>query len=341
MEATDENEELRRFREDWRREVAARKRADTVLSSTSSLSTVPNNRPSASESGLHPSISSPSEASHDDQPRLWPSKLGSAVEMYSEAVALEERGLLDAATQLYKRAFAVDSNVHKAYGRAVKSTPEWQAEQATNDTNDDLAKRVEKLTFERTPASDVSKGKAKGPLHVQSDGRGLSDKSRPKMAHLLSSLVLPDARALSFMPPPRLAASSDTSAPEQSTHPAVLNALTPIRSLPDELLVHILLFLVESPNSRHHHHHPRPDSSAMAVPELSEDDDWLAAPRHHTPGVTAAPDGATNIERFAKVCWKARVLTLDPGVWRSVDFLSPLQRCLAQERGQLFPLWMR
>ena len=107
MEATDENEELRRFREDWKREVATQKRADTVLSSASaSSSTVPR---LDSDS---PSVDIPQ--THDDQPRLWPSNLATAVEMYSEAVALEENGLLDAATQLYKRAFAVDSNVHKA-----------------------------------------------------------------------------------------------------------------------------------------------------------------------------------------------------------------------------------
>ena len=315
MEATDENEELRQFREDWKREVASRKRADTVLSSTSvSSSTVP--RPPPSESDLRTSLSSPSEASYNDQNRLWlSSRIGFAVEMYSEAVELEENGLLDAATQLYKRAFAIDPNVHKAYDRAVKSSleqPHKQAEQETAPVHD-LATRVTRLNVAPAHTSGVAEGKDNKPLRVQS-------KSRPKiaLAHLLSNLTLPDANALSFMPPPRLPASSDAPAQEQSTDPAMLNALTPIRKLPDELLIHVLLFLIESPNSRRHHHsHHRSNSNVVTVPELGEDEDdnWFAAPRQN-PGMIAASNGATSIERFASVCWKARVLTLDTGIWR-------------------------
>jgi len=314
MEATDENEELRRFREDWKREVATRKRADTVLSSASvSSSTVPRSEPD-----LQLSISSPSDASYDDQNRLWPSNLSSAVEIYSEAVALEENGLLDAATQLYKRAFAVDYNVHKAYDRAVKSTLEKeQAEhkQAEQLTAHDLARRVARLNVAHVHTPGVADGKE------QSDGRRSLDNSRSKiaLAHLLSNVALPDANALSFMPPLRLPASSDAPAPEQPTDPAVLNALTPIRKLPDELLIHILLFLIESPTSRRHHHysHARSNSSAVTVPKLGEDDNWFAAPRQK-PGLIAASNGATSIEQFARVCWKARVLTLDAGIWRYV-----------------------
>ena len=169
MEATDENEELRRFREDWKREVAARKRADTVLSSSSLSSTTNDQLPTASESGLV------SEPPYDDRPPAWPSNLASAVEMYAEAVAFEEQGLLDAATQLYKRAFVVDSNVHKAYGQALKSTLEQ------GKIVDDLPKPVQKLNVA---------------------------KSRRKLAHL-SNFALPDAKGLSFMPPPRLPPSPD------------------------------------------------------------------------------------------------------------------------------------
>lgn len=241
------------------------------------------------------------------------SNLDSALEMYTEAVSLEERGLLDAATQLYKRAFAVDSNVHKAYDRAVKSTLNQQAEQ---NPTDNLAKRVEKLNLVPEHALDVARGNGKTPSRVPRDGRRPLDKSRPKMAHLLSNLVLPDAKALSFMPPPRLPESSDAPALDQPTNPAALNALTPIRTLPDELLVHILLFLIESPNPRHHR---QSNSSAVTGhdPGAGEDDHTLSAPRHK-PGMIAASDGATSIERFARVCWKARVLTLDAGIWRSV-----------------------
>lgn len=324
MEATDGDEELRRFREDWKREVAARKRADTVLSSASaSSSTVPVPglvpRPTPSESDFQPSISSPSEVSqsHGDQPRLWPSNLASAVEMYSEAVALEENGLLDAATQLYKRAFAVDSNVHKAYDRAVKST--LDAEQTEQLTAHALAGRVAGLNVAPAHTIGHAKGKDNKPLRLKSDGRISLDKSRSKiaLAHLLSNLALPDANTLLFMPPPRLPASSDAPAQEQPTDPTVLNALTPIRKLPDELLIHVLLFLIESPNSRRHHRHSHPwsNSNAVTVPDLKADDHWIAAPRQK-PRMIAASHGATNIERFARVCWKARILTLDTGIWR-------------------------
>lgn len=315
MEATDENEELRRFREDWKREVASRKRADTVLSSTSVSSTVP--RPPPSESDLHTNLSSPSEASYDNQNRLWPSnRVDSAVELYSEAVELEEKGLLDAATQLYKRAFAIDSNVHKAYDRAVKSS----LEERHVEHKQDVARRVTSLGGAPAHTSGVAEGKNNKSLRTQSDGRRSLDKSRPKiaLAHL-SDLALPDASALSFMPPPRLPVSSDVPAQEQPTDPAVLNALTPIRRLPDELLIHVLLFLIESPNSRRHHHHShhRSNSNVVIVPEpgKDEDDNWFAAPRQK-PGMIAASNGATSIEQFARVCWKARVLTLDTGIWR-------------------------
>jgi len=334
MEATDENEELRRFREDWKREVATRKRADTVLSSASvSSSTVPRSEPD-----LQLSISSPSDASYDDQNRLWPSNLSSAVEIYSEAVALEENGLLDAATQLYKRAFAVDSNVHKAYDRAVKSTLEKeqaehkQAEHKQAEHKQAEHKQAEHKQAEQLTAHDLARRVARlnvAPVHTpgvaegreQSDGRRSLDNSRSKiaLAHLLSNVALPDANALSFMPPLRLPASSDAPAPEQPTDPAVLNALTPIRKLPDELLIHVLLFLIESPSSRRHHHHShaRSNSSAVTVPKLGEDDNWFAAPKQK-PGLIAASNGATSIEQFARVCWKARVLTLDAGIWRYV-----------------------
>ena len=335
MEATDGDEELRRFREDWKREVAARKRADTVLSSTSASSAIVP-RPTPSESDFHPSISSPSEVSqsHDDQPGLWPSNLASAVEMYSEAVKHEENGRLDAATQLYKRAFAVDSNVHKAYDRVVKTTLE--AEQLTAD---DLARRVVGLNVAPAHTSGHAKGKDNKPLRLKNDGRTSLDNSRPKIAltHLLSNLTLPDANALLFMPPPRLPAPSDAPAQEQPTNPAVLNALTPIRRLPDELLIHVLLFLIESPNSRRHHRHSHPwsNSNAVTVPDLNEDDHWIAAPRQKS-GMIAASHGATNIERFARVCWKARILTLDAGIWRWVA-LSHIY-LIPRDRSTFLPL---
>lgn len=304
MEATDENEELRRFREDWKREVVARKRADTVLS-WSSLSSTTNDQ----QAGLI------SEPSYDDHSPLWPSNLASAVEMYAEAVALEEQGLLDAATQLYKRAFAVDSNVHKAYDQAVKFSLEPQPEPGKSANN--LAKRVQNVDVGPGHASDGVGSKEKHPEGVRSDARALLDKSRRKMAHL-SNLTLPDANGLSFMPPPRLPPSSDAAVPNQPTDPAVLNALTPIRTLPDELLIHTLLFLIESSNSRHSHHHHRSNSSAVTLPDIGEDEDSFAAPNRHDSGMMAASNGATSIERFARVCWKARILTLDVGIWRSV-----------------------
>lgn len=304
MEATDENEELRRFREDWKREVVARKRADTVLSS-SSLSSTTNDQ----QAGLI------SEPSYDDHSPLWPSNLSSAVDMYAEAVALEEQGLLDAATQLYKRAFAVDSNVHKAYDQAVKRTLEPQPE--PGKSADNLAKRVQTVDVAPGLAPDGVERKGKHPVGVRSDARALLDNSRRKMAHL-SNLTLPDANGLSFMPPPRLPPSSDAAVPNQPTDPAVLNALTPIRTLPDELLIHTLLFLIESSNSRYSHPHHQSNPSAVTLPDTGEDDDSFAAPNRHDPGMIAASNGATSIERFARVCWKARILTLDVGIWRLV-----------------------
>ncbi|QRV88722.1 F-box-like protein [Ceratobasidium sp. AG-Ba] len=79
-------DELARFREQWKEEVRARTTGEPVAST--------------SEGG--PSTSQPS-------------RRRSPVEIYAEAVEKEQRGQLDEALTLYRRAFRLDANVDKAW----------------------------------------------------------------------------------------------------------------------------------------------------------------------------------------------------------------------------------
>ncbi|ELU43428.1 TPR_2 domain-containing protein [Rhizoctonia solani AG-1 IA] len=78
------NDELERFREEWRQEIRER-------------------------AGAEPSSSSP--ASSPPRPRTRQSP----IDIYAEAVEREQRGELDEALSLYRRAFRLDPNVDRAY----------------------------------------------------------------------------------------------------------------------------------------------------------------------------------------------------------------------------------
>lgn len=104
----EEDEALRRFREDWKREIERRKEQnDPTTASTSNGANT--SQPSPATSPTTPNA-----------PRILPyhaSARQSALELYEQAVRLEESGLLEDATVLYRKSFRLDSNVDKAYHR--------------------------------------------------------------------------------------------------------------------------------------------------------------------------------------------------------------------------------
>ncbi|KAJ1306639.1 hypothetical protein OPQ81_007635 [Rhizoctonia solani] len=92
------NDELDRFREQWKQEIRERTAAehpDPVSSSTQA-----------------PSTQAPSSLTVP--PRARPIRR-SPIDIYAEAVELEQRGKLDEALDLYRRAFRLDPNVDRAY----------------------------------------------------------------------------------------------------------------------------------------------------------------------------------------------------------------------------------
>ena len=97
-----ETDELRDFRENWKREVQEKRRLQQTRQD-------PANPPAAP-----PEQASTSEASNP----LHSSALRSrkdALEVYSKAVTHEQAGELDDALRLYRQAFRMDSNVDRAY----------------------------------------------------------------------------------------------------------------------------------------------------------------------------------------------------------------------------------
>lgn len=125
-----EPEELIRFREDWRKELEA-KRAhppgpshDVDHASTIHADTV--SQPSLNHVQSQPGPSSQTIAGAPTPSSLHLSHgitkltrgLGTAIETYRRAVQYEQQSQLDDALRLYRRAFRMDPNVDKAYHTA-------------------------------------------------------------------------------------------------------------------------------------------------------------------------------------------------------------------------------
>lgn len=94
-----ETDELRRFRENWRRELEEKKRQDSLP------------HPAAAQASTSDNSS---EANSLHQPGLFHTRNG-ALEVYGRAVNHEQAGELDDALRLYRQAFRADSNVDRLY----------------------------------------------------------------------------------------------------------------------------------------------------------------------------------------------------------------------------------
>ncbi|KAH9995394.1 hypothetical protein BJV74DRAFT_976352 [Russula compacta] len=97
-----ETDELRDFRENWRREVQEKTRLQQVRQDPADPAAAPPEQASTSEAS-NPHHSGVSR-SHND-----------ALGVYSKAVTHEQVGELDDALRLYRRAFRMDSNVDRVY----------------------------------------------------------------------------------------------------------------------------------------------------------------------------------------------------------------------------------
>ena len=200
----EETDELRRFRESWKRELQERKRLQQSQQDAPPAAALPEQLSSTSEtSSLHHS-------------GVFHSR-NDALEVYSRAVKHEQAGELDDALRLYRQAFRTDSNVDRLYHLSEQRA----------------ARTLEALTLTATTVEENVENKAAVLVNARSNSvvpvvytKPTSSALHPErqVSGLLASILASFPIPLSFEP-------GDEGAPSV------------LQQLPDELLVHILSYL--------------------------------------------------------------------------------------------------
>jgi F-box protein 9 len=199
-----ETDELRNFREKWRREVEEKKRLHQSWQDPAETAAAPPEQLSTSEaSSPHPGVF----RSRNDAPQV-----------YSRAVKHEQAGELDEALRLYRQAFRMDSNVDKTYHlREQRARTSLDAISLTATTIEENAANKPAIPINARSnfvvPGVVHTKPASSPHHTERQASGL-------LGSILANFPMP----LSFEPEDERASS-------------------PLQRLPDELLVHILSHL--------------------------------------------------------------------------------------------------
>jgi F-box protein 9 len=203
-----ETEELRDFRENWKREVREKQRLQQSSPDSADPTAASSNQASGpdSEAKAHPHSS-----------RLQ--SLNDALEVYGRAVKHEQASELDEALRLYRQAFRMDSNVDRAYHLREQRTsraPEIPhgAETATSV----------RLRADNRVAGSIEPEVDDGVVHVKPPSLSSHHHPERQISGLLARIVADFPLSLSFEP-------------EDEKEPSYL------QRLPDELLVHILSYL--------------------------------------------------------------------------------------------------
>jgi F-box protein 9 len=203
-----ETDELKDFRETWKKEVQERKKQhleDTTDFSTAAL----------------PKQTSTSEAQVTGVPdRSGVLRLREdALEVYTRAVKHEQAGELDEALRLYRQAFRMDSNVDKMYHLREERAARILEATAPTTTPPEPHKGKEAVISVRSGSDAVA------PRAVQTKPPSAAPQHLDRqISGLLADIVASFPQPLSFEP-------EDERAP------------LPVQWLPDELLVHILSYL--------------------------------------------------------------------------------------------------
>ena len=201
-----ETDELRSFRESWKREVQERKmQQQQSLQDSADYATVP------------PEQTLTSEATGDPQQSGVLRLRDDALEVYTRAVKHEQGGQLDEALRLYRQAFRMDSNVDRAYHLREKRASR------TSEATAPTAARPEQSAEKEAGISVRSVSDALAPREVHANNTSPHHHPEPQI-HLLAGIVAGFPIPSSFEP-------DDENAP------------SPLRRLPDELLVHIISYL--------------------------------------------------------------------------------------------------
>ncbi|KAH7921300.1 hypothetical protein BV22DRAFT_1038818 [Leucogyrophana mollusca] len=226
----EEPEELVRFREAWRAEVKQRRgvhpepKPQTAVSPPNETTAPTSVSVTKTDHGvgivrggpnLHPGPSShtiagaptvPVHASHG-QSRLSPA-FGRAIEVYRSAVNHEQRSQLDEALRLYRQAFRLDPNVDRAYHKEEQ--------------------RLEQLALETAAARKKPASGAAPPGAVDGLAQGVEALSIHHGTREIGTVTGTLANVLAGFPQ------------ELIFEPEDEKEGTPIKIIPDELLLHIL-----------------------------------------------------------------------------------------------------
>ncbi|KAF8269809.1 hypothetical protein EI94DRAFT_1724377 [Lactarius quietus] len=199
-----ETEELRSFRENWKKEVREKQRSQQPSQQDPGHPTVPPIQTSASEvDHPHPL------QSHDD-----------ALEVYIQAVRHEQAGELDEALRLYRQAFRKNPGVDRIHYLGEQEQRAARAQEASTLAVTSVGPETEKTV------------NAFGPGGITRDGAQTHSKLASSTAHhpdqhvsgVIARIVAEFPEALCFEP-------------EDEKAPSFL------QWFPDELLVHILRYL--------------------------------------------------------------------------------------------------
>ena len=204
-----ETDELRSFRENWRREVEEKKRLQLSRKDpTEPAAALPeqSSTPEASSAQGSPHHSGAFRSRND------------ALEVYGRAVKHEQAGELDDALRLYRQAFRTDSNVDKSYHLKEQRARTLEAISLAATTVEENAENMAAVSIMNARSNYV----VPGVVHMKPSS--FPPHTEQQVSGLLASILEIFPTPLSFEPEDE-------------------RALSPLRRIPDELLVHILSYL--------------------------------------------------------------------------------------------------
>ncbi|GAA5912848.1 SCF ubiquitin ligase complex subunit HRT3 [Sporobolomyces salmoneus] len=276
----------------------------------------------------------------------------SALDLYSEAVRSEQEGRLNDALINYRSAFRLDPDVDKVWNRATTAA---QARAARGSHEPSNPASTTEFRFERTlqlgPDYEASKEhRSKEAAHEETGGKIDKGSTHPSStSFLLHSLLKsfsenPYERKRQAMQAPTSPTSGNVPLPSETTIedrsttpeealanldfiPADEDKPLPFANLPHEVLLLILKHLVLSPMLAPPKSRDNTEESSNAAfrskraPKrrtLKEEMLFLEAELDLENVDREWKSDVESLERFARVCRAARIITLDSVLWRAL-----------------------